>query len=233
VTDMFVLPDVDEHLGMTDLARAALAHGLADAEHDRTGHGAHAVRMVVHNARAVAVAEGHTDPDLIERIVITAALQDLADVKRTGDVRSGAEAARAFLIGADAPEAFAAGVADDIGGIKFQGAHTPRQPLSAAGRIVQDAVWLASLGAIGICRAMAYGGWIGRDLYDPDLPVYYAGSAEAYLAQATTSINHLLEKAARIPDMLNTATARRIAKSRHEFLQRFLAQFSAEWEGRA
>ncbi|WP_335990006.1 HD domain-containing protein [Glycomyces sp. MUSA5-2] len=233
MTDMFVLPDVDEHLGMTDLARAALAHGLADAATDRTGHGPHAVRMVVHNARAVAVAEGHTDPDFIERIVITAALQDVADVKRTGDAKSGAEAARAFLIGQGAPAAFADAVAADIASIKFQGAHTPRRPLSAAGRIVQDAVWLASLGAIGICRAMAYGGAIGREMYDPDLPAFYADTAEAYLAQTTTSINHLLEKAARIPDMLNTATARRIAKSRHEFLMRFLAQFTAEWEGRA
>ncbi|MEU5874169.1 phosphohydrolase [Glycomyces sp. NPDC047369] len=233
MSDTFVLPHVEEHLGMTDLARAALAHGLADAAHDRTGHGAHAVRMVVHTARALAVAEDHTDPDLIERIVITAALQDVADVKRTGDAGSGAEAARAFLTGEGASGAFAAAVAADIAAIKFQGARTPRRPLSAAGRIVQDAVWLASLGAIGICTAMAYGGSIGRELHDPDLPAFYADTAAAYLAQTTTIINHLIEKAAVIPRMLNTETARLIAQRRHEFLMRFLAQFTAEWEGRA
>ncbi|MEU6246052.1 hypothetical protein [Glycomyces sp. NPDC047010] len=85
MTDLFVLPPVDEDLGMTGLARAALAHGIADAESDPAGHGPHSVRLIVRNARALAVAEDHTDPDLLERIVITAALQNLADPKRTGD----------------------------------------------------------------------------------------------------------------------------------------------------
>ncbi len=35
-----------------------------------------------------------------------------------------------------------------------------------------------------------------------------------------------------MPERMNTETGRRIARERHEFMERFLDRFHAEWEGR-
>ncbi len=48
-----------------------------------------------------------------------------------------------------------------------------------------------------------------------------------------TSINHFYEKLLLIKDLMNTATARKIAQHRHEFMEQYLHEFFNEWEGKA
>jgi uncharacterized protein len=98
---------------------------------------------------------------------------------------------------------------------------------------VQDADRLDALGAIGIARAFAYGGFRGRVLYDPEsAPVLHA-TVDAYRTHRGSTLNHFYEKLLLLTDRMHTESARRIARERHTFLEDFLRKFLAEWDGRA
>ena len=88
-----------------------------------------------------------------------------------------------------------------------------------------------AIGAVGIARTFAYGGSRGRLLYDPDVPPQAHASAEAYHASDAPTINHFYEKLLLLKDRMNTPYARRLAEGRHGYMEAFLAEFYAEWDG--
>lgn len=97
-------------------------------------------------------------------------------------------------------------------------------------RIVQDADWLEAIGAMGIARALHYGGAKGREIYNPSTsnkPL----TAERYINDGGSkdSISHLHEKGLILPSMLNTKTARKIGEARDKILREYLTQFHKEW----
>jgi uncharacterized protein len=57
------------------------------------------------------------------------------------------------------------------------------------------------------------------------------GSFAAYKHGAGSTINHFYEKLLLLKDRMNTATGRRLAAERHYYLEKYLEQFLAEWEG--
>ena len=95
--------------------------------------------------------------------------------------------------------------------------------------VVQDADRLDAIGAIGIARCFAFGGYKGNIIYDPAIKPNPNLTEEQYKKAKSTQIDHFYEKLLLIKDRLNTETARKLAEPRHKFIEKFLEQFLNEW----
>ncbi len=113
---------------------------------------------------------------------------------------------------------------------KFNAIDT-RRPINIEGKILQDANWLDSLGAIGIARAFSSGGFMRRALHDPGIPPRINMDRITYQNTKieSTSYNYIFEKSLALVDLLNTKTAKRIAKNRITYTNNFITQFNKEW----
>ena len=97
--------------------------------------------------------------------------------------------------------------------------------------MIQDADRLDALGAIGIARTFNYGGFKNRKIFDPSIRPNLKMSKEEYKASTAPTINHFYEKLLLLKDRMNTQTGKKIALSRHKFMELYLKQFYAEWDG--
>lgn len=106
-----------------------------------------------------------------------------------------------------------------------------QKELSVEGKIAQDADRLDAIGAIGIARTFAYGGKKGNPIYD--FSNNELVNEEEYKQKGSkTSIGHFYDKLLKIKDLMNTDTAKIIAKERHKYLEDFLQEFFDEWNGK-
>ncbi len=115
--------------------------------------------------------------------------------------------------------------------VSFKGAGVKDKMKSLEGKIVQDADRLDVLGAIGIARVFAYGGYMQREMYNPKMKPKLHKTFAEYKKSKGTSINHFYEKILLVRDRLNTKTAKRIADKRQKFTEEYLKQFFREWKG--
>ena len=165
-------------------------------------------------------------------VELAALLHDIADWKfHDGDQSVGPRQAKAWLDSLAVEAAVTDHVCNIIAHMSFKGAAVAQVPLSLEGRVVQDADRLDAIGAIGIARAFAYGGAKGRAMYEPAIEPTEHQTAEAYFHSGGHTINHFYEKLLLLKDRMNTATGRTIAAARHQFMEAYLQQFYAEWEG--
>lgn len=186
------------------------------------------IRRVWQLALRIGQAEG-ADLHIVQ---LAALLHDIADWKFAGgDETAGPRLATQFLQSQQAPPATVDHVARIIATLSFKGAGVPTPMDSIEGQVVQDADRLDAIGAIGVARAFAYGGHKGQPLHSPDAPPQWHASFADYKQGAAGTINHFHEKLLLLRDRMNTATARNIAEARHAFLERFVQQFMAEWNG--
>ena len=56
-------------------------------------------------------------------------------------------------------------------------------------------------------------------------------SKEEYKTSDAPTLNHFYEKLLLLKDKMNTATGKQIASERHNYMEGFLKQFYAEWNG--
>jgi len=102
--------------------------------------------------------------------------------------------------------------------------------LSLAGQIVQDSDRLDAIGAIGITRAIYYGGNYSETIYDPTIqPRQTMNKTEYRNLNNETIINHFYEKLLKLTDMMNTPSAKNIAEKRDQYMLDFLDEFKGEW----
>ena len=67
--------------------------------------------------------------------------------------------------------------------------------------------------------------------YNPETEPNFNLTKEAYKNSAAPTINHFYEKLLLLKDLMNTETAQKIAVERHAFMELYLEQFAAEWNG--
>lgn len=174
----------------------------------------------------------HEDVDM-HIVQLAALLHDIADWKfNNGNENIGLNAARELLGSLGEDEEVVTQVCEIIETLSFKGAGVINKMKTKEGEVVQDADYLDAIGAIGIARTFAYGGSAGRVMYDPSIKPEFHDSFESYKRSRGTVINHFYEKLLLIKDLLNTDTARNIAKRRQQFMEDFLKEFYQEWEGK-
>ena len=161
-----------------------------------------------------------------------ALLHDIADSKfHNGDEKIGPKTARIFLENENVSEEIIEHVIQIIENISFKGGNFEKKFDSIELQIVQDADRLDAIGAIGIARCFNYGGFKDRTIYNPEIKPNLSMSKEEYKNADAPTINHFYEKLLLLKDKMNTASGKKLAVKRHEFMETFLEQFYAEWEG--
>ena len=166
------------------------------------------------------------------KVNLGALLHDIADAKfHKGDEEIGPRIAKEFLLSMSVEPDVIEHVIHIIKYISFKNRNEKVTFVSKELQVIQDADRLDAVGAIGIARAFNFGGFKGRALYDPTIPPNPDQSKAEYKAAKAPTINHFYEKLLLLKDMMNTSTGRKMAEGRHQFMEAYLEQFYAEWEG--
>lgn len=189
-----------------------------------SAHDLQHVKRVVENARKIGIAEG---AEL--RILIPAAwLHDLvvlpknsADRKQAS--RISAEKSGEWLRACAVPENQTEAISHCIAAHSFSAGIEPR---TIEAKVLQDADRLDALGAVGIARCFVTGAGFGSEFYHPEIPLPAAVSREA--DDSRYILDHFFTKLFRLPELMQTETARQMARSRIAFMERYIAQFMDE-----
>ena len=198
---------------------------LADAE---GGHDWFHIYRVWKSAENIAKTE---DVDLFV-VQLGSLLHDIADSKfYDGDESVGPKKASEFLSSLNVDEKIIEHVVLIIQNISFKGGKHEQAFKSKELDCVQDADRLDAIGAIGIARTFNYGGHKGMAIYDPSIKPNLNMTKEEYKKSNTPTLNHFYEKLLLLKDKMNTETGKKMAEERHAYMERFLSQFYAEWEG--
>jgi len=199
---------------------------LSEAE---GGHDWWHIYRVWNNAKLIASGEADVDMLTVE---LGSLLHDIADSKfHAGDEEIGPRTARTFLESLKVDETVIRHVENMVRHISFKGSLENQVWTSPELAVVQDADRLDAIGAIGIARTFNYGGHMGREIFNPTIPPNLHMTKEEYKKSIAPTLNHFYEKLLLLKDMMNTATGKRLAQARHEYMESFLKQFHAEWDG--
>lgn len=214
----------------TEQLTAIKTYTIQKLSQDKTGHGLDHVDRVVKMSKRLAIGE-NVDPFLP---VVAAYLHDTIDEKLVEDVEAAKQELVDYLKENDFSDKQVNIIMEVITNISF--AHTLDEEnvkLSIIGQIVRDADWLDAIGAIGITRAIYYGGAHHEKIYDPAIkPRHNMSRAEYRNLANETIINHFDEKLLHLSDMMQTATAKEIAAHRQQVMLDYLNEFHAEWNAK-
>jgi uncharacterized protein len=215
-----------------------------DPSHD-FAHVERVMRLALAIAKEENAAGEQVDLELVE---IASLLHDVADWKYSGSEEAGPEAIRHILEkegGQLFPPQRIESVIAIVTGIGFKNEleqlnsntksetadhEKPKIPTELA--IVQDADRLDAIGAIGIARTFSYGAKKRTAFYDPNIPPRPFLTKQTYMDSVpTTTLNHFDEKLFKLKDLMKTATGRRMAQKRHDFMVAFVEEFMREYNG--
>jgi len=193
-----------------------------------SGHNWFHIERVWRNAKLIAASE---TVDLLV-VELAALLHDIADAKfHGGDEHIGPLTAKLFLDTVPVDAIIAEHVVNIVAHISFKGGNQEQLFHSPELAVVQDADRLDAIGAIGIARAFHYGGYKNREMYDPAISPQLQMTKEEYKNSQAPTINHFYEKLLLLKDRMNTKTGKKLAIQRHQFMEDYLQQFYAEWNG--
>jgi uncharacterized protein len=196
-----------------------------DFSGDSSGHDWWHIQRVVTNALIIQNEEGG-DRDLIH---LAALLHDVGDHKFHKEEDAQEVLITEILSQENCSESLIEKVLTIVKQVSFKGGKENNELDSLEARIVQDADRLDAIGAVGIARAFAFGGNRNRLMYHPDQSPKDFKDFEEYKNDNGHTINHFYEKLLLLKDKMQTASGKRIALQRHEYMEGFLKQFYSEW----
>jgi uncharacterized protein len=167
-------------------------------------------------------------------VSLAALLHDIADPKfYNGDETIGPKKASEFLTDQKVSTHDIDHVVRIIKHISFKNSFdkASKKFTSIELKVVQDADRLDAIGAIGIARCFNYGGFKNRPLYDPEIIPNLNMTKAQYKSSDAPTINHFYEKLLLLKGKMNTASGKKLATQRHAFMETYLQQFYAEWDG--
>lgn len=209
-----------------DIIDKALSYVQKFFAEDCSGHDYfHTLRvfqMATHIAR-----EENADLTVVQ---LASLLHDVDDRKLSPETAATKANARRFLADNHVDEETVHHICQIIEEISYAGKDSVT-PSTLEGKCAQDADRLDAIGAIGIARAFAYGGSHNRFMHHPDIPPQPGMGKEEYEQHQATTINHFYERLFLLTDLMNTPTAKHFAKARHAYMQDFITEFMAEWDG--
>lgn len=203
-----------------DLATSLLPHAYddnGDGSHD-TSH----LQRVWKNAAAIQAEEGGD----AEVLFAATLLHDCVAVEKNSPLRAqasrlSAEKAACVLTSLGWPDAKVQAVAHAVEAHSFSAGVAPT---TLEAKTLQDADRLDAIGMLGVARCFYVAGRMGRALYDPADP----HAAERPLDDTAYALDHFHTKLLKLASGFQTATGARLAKIRHDRLQRFLDEFTDE-----
>jgi len=211
-----------------DILQKTVEYVKQEFSDDSSGHDWWHIYRVWKNA--ITISEHEKADSFV--VQLAALLHDLDDWKFNKSEDETPLRAKAWMESCNVEPGIVDQVCEIIMHISYKGANVENKMKSIEGFIAQDADRLDAIGAIGIGRAFAYGGYKNRMMYDPDFPPQLHATFDQYKNSKSATINHFYEKLLLLKDMMNTPTAKRIARQRHEVMLKFLDQFMSEWEGK-
>ncbi|MBU3114399.1 HD domain-containing protein [Clostridium lacusfryxellense] len=164
-------------------------------------------------------------------VELAALLHDIADWKfNDGNSDIGPKLSSDWLKSMGVDEPIINKITNIIRTISFKGGTTNANQETIEGKVVQDADRLDAIGAIGIARAFAYGGYKERELYNPNIKPQKYEDFQQYKNSVDTTVNHFYEKLLLLKDLMNTKSGKSMAKERHRFMEDYLDTFYREWD---
>ena len=197
--------------------------------HDKTGHSFSHIQRVSALAKKLA----HEEKADTFITLASALLHDTIDDKVVADSQQALTEVKHLLALLEVSPEKVAIITYIITHMSFANSLNGQEKLPLEGQIVQDADWLDAMGAIGITRAIYYGGHHAETIYDPTIkPRTNLDKTEYRNLANETIINHFHEKLFHLKDMLNTEGARKLAQHRDAVMHAFLDEFTAEWNAK-
>ena len=202
------------------------------AESKRCHSGARPTHDWSHTWRVVRLCQviGEKEDADLEVLFAAALLHDIArdeaDKRNVCHAALSAEKAKPLLHRCGFPPAKIHAVIHCIETHRFR-SNAPTRTLEA--QVLYDADKLDALGAIGVCRAYAFAGENGQQLYSSPPPALLL----------TRTINHadyspvveFAVKLSRLKAAMQTRTGKEFAEDRHNFMQAFFLHLQEEVEG--
>lgn len=192
---------------------------------DSTGHDFHHVMRVYRNAMHIQKQAG--GDEFIIRVA--SLLHDTIDEK-LNESGYAVEDTRHYLRSLSIEEAVVERILYAMQAVSFKGGNNAFEVKSIEDKVVQDADRLDALGAIGIARTFIFGGARNHEIHNPGKEAREDMTIEEY-REENTMINHFHEKLLKLKDLMHTDAAKELAEARHKFMEDYLEQFHAEWQG--
>jgi uncharacterized protein len=197
---------------------------LTDGSHD-LGHFQRVWRM----AREIDRQEGAAADELV--LLASAYFHDLVALSKNHPERGNASrlsADQAVQLLQVQWDDFPAGKLEGVRHAIHAHSYSARvDPVTVEAKILQDADRMEAVGAIGLARVWYSAGQMNQSLFHGTDPLAEGRAAD----DQQYALDHFQLKLLRLPAMMNTATGRRMAEERAEYLREFLNRICREIRG--